>query len=164
MKKHQDKIKLDLVNDYEKFVGTLESYYETGMECLGLILYKEGETFRTKNLSFTEDGKNGPAFYKTHEGIIFIKKGDIILIGGKKTIGIGNHTASHMDSYKLSEYPYLDGRRWSDDEKINWLKLFNQNIKAELYRPKSKDGESVFICLDPDFQETMKRIINRPMF
>lgn len=157
MKIRDNQINLDLDNDYEKFVGTLDFYYETGMESEGLILYKEGENFRTKKLSFTEDGKNSPDFYKTHEGIVFLKKGDIVLIG-KKTIGIGNQTAAYIDSYKLSAYPYLDGRRWSDEEKANWLKLFDKNIKAELYRPKSKDGETLFICLDPDFQETMNKI------
>jgi hypothetical protein len=158
-------LSLDLEKDYAiAGDGILDSYFETGMECWGLILFKSGDEFKAKNLNYTANNKNGPEFYNKHEGIVFLDKGDILVLENGHYIGIGNISAAEEDHYSLSSYPYIDGNSWSKEEKSKWIDLFQNKTKAKLYRPKKKEDRFVFLALDPNYSKILRKKLNGPIF
>lgn len=95
----------------KKFIiktGRLDIFFETGLECLGLVL--------------EEDGKQG------YDALNFIKEMDILKIGHQKIAFIYDMTFAKNDAHRLSFYP----RGFSRKELIE---LFDKkHPKATLYR------------------------------
>lgn len=116
--------------------GTLETYFETGMECLGLILYLEGDEYKTKNPNYDpNDSKKGPDFYKSHNGIVYLERGDVLelLDGTNRKFTIGNRQLASKDKYRVSAYPFevIDLKEW--------VKLFlSETIQAQVIREVKK--------------------------
>jgi hypothetical protein len=118
--------------EWEKHEGTLETYYETGMECMGLVLYKD-EPKGTPNSSFdpskpetSSNFKN----YKSFEALKFVEKGSILEIDGVKYAMLKDRAFAQADGYRLSVYPIGFSRQ-------ELVELFGPgNKKATLYLKK----------------------------
>lgn len=123
---------------YLTFEGTLETYYETGMEHLALGLQLSDERFKQKNSSFTGDPKNGPEYYYSLEGFIFLQPQDrleVITDKGTEVFMIGNKSLAKDDSYRFgSAYP----KEISSNELSQWSSFFAKNCTAKIIRPIKK--------------------------
>lgn len=121
--------------DYIKKIGTLQTYFETGMECTGLIFYEDG-VYGGPNPDFDpskpEDGRNFKNFH-THDGITFIETGHILRFEDGTQVGmIKDREFAKSDGYRLSFYP----RGYSRFELVN---LFApENVKVTIYIPQEK--------------------------
>jgi hypothetical protein len=131
------------------------------MESLGLILYKDGDQYLTKNKNYVKDNSGGPEFYKSHEGIEFVRQGDVIALDDGTMIGIGNFSAAEKDKYSLSSYPYLQGKLWNENQKKQWIQLFEKEVSARLYRPKKPDDRYIFVVLDPNYKTILSQMVNK---
>lgn len=103
-------------------------YHETGMDCNGLILYREdivGEPNPNFNSSKPVDGSNFPT-YKSYDGIIWLKQGQILQIDNKLIVMKKDRIFSALDNYALSFYP----EGFSKEELFI---LFNSNKKANIW-------------------------------
>lgn len=116
--------------------GTLETYFETGMECMGLILYEDG-IIGGPNPNFDPSKPEGGSNfknYKTHDGINFVEKMDVIELLNKngkvykRILCIYDIKKAREDGYRLSLY--IEG--W---DKMELARLFYpENKKARLYK------------------------------
>lgn len=93
----------------QEIKGTMATYFETGMECMGLVLI--------------EDGKEG------YDGLHFIAQGDILQPDGDKKVAmIKDREFGAQDGFRLSFYPY--GYTLKE-----WVSLFNtENKRATLWK------------------------------
>lgn len=123
-----------------EYIGNLTTYYETGMEYLGLGLDIDNPIFFEKNLNYdTQNGKE-PEFFRSLEGLVLLNKNDrieIYLTNGKiKKFTMGNHDLAKIHNYKLGQsYPIecstLEGL-------LEYTSYFNQGLKAKIIRPIKK--------------------------
>lgn len=120
----------------EEFIlkkGTLQTHFETGMECLGLAFY-EDDIHGPPNPNFDplkpEDRSNFKN-YSSYDGLHFLANGQILQIeNGPKIALIKDRDFAKRDGYRLSFYP----RGFSRSE---LLKLFaKETIKAKLWIKK----------------------------
>jgi len=96
-----------------KHKGTLETYYETGMECLGLQLYLDNYEIPNKNYN-PKDSNSGPEFFHDWSGVITLDKGDKVKILSSplsqyegKTFTVGILKWAAKDKYRLGAmYPF----------------------------------------------------------
>lgn len=85
---NKPKIEIDAsvkLKNYTKLKGRLSTYFETGMECLGLV--------------FNEDGKDG------YDGLHFIKHGHILKIERQRFLMVADPGFAKRDGYRFSFYP-----------------------------------------------------------
>ena len=104
--------KRKLAKKYATYDGQLEAYHETGMECQGLTLYKDG--FEKANPDYIEGSKKWPhniPFFRSYEGQEYIAKGDILTvmkedgITKERTIRVvPDFQAAVEDNHRLSIY------------------------------------------------------------
>lgn len=114
------------------FKGKLEDYYETGMESLGLILYLSKFKIPNENYNL-KDKTKGPKFWKTYDGMVMLKPGDVLRIvkssikkyEGKK-IEIGNINLAKKDKFRLTAYPE------GNISLLEWRSLFSGKTTAVL--------------------------------
>lgn len=115
---------------YEKIEGTLETYFETGMDCIGLILYDK--TKLTPNPSFDplkpEKDMNF-AHFKDWSGIHFISHGDFLQVeDGDIWAMTKDRDFAARDGYHLSFYP-------CGFTKEDWVNLFiTEKVEATLWK------------------------------
>jgi len=124
---------------WECYEGTLETYHETGMECMGLVLYRDG--FLTPNPDY-DPGKKGWPFsvqhWKTIDGVVMVGKFDVIELLRKdgrvhrRFPVLPDHRLAKEDGYRLSSY-------CRGMTKHEWYKLFlTEDKRARLWRQKKK--------------------------
>lgn len=114
-----------------KYKGSLETYYETGMEHLGLQLYRDGYEVPNKHYD-PKDPSKGPKYFHDWSGVISLDPGDKITILKSqlkqyegKSFTIGNRSWAKEDNYRFgacypsSKIPILD-----------WRNLFELKTKA----------------------------------
>lgn len=120
--------------DYDKIEGTLETYFETGMECMGLILYDKTKLIPNDKFDPTkpEEGMNFP-FFHDHSGIHFISSLNLLQVeDGPITVMVKDREMGAEDGYRLSFYP----QGYSLAE---WTALFRSgNMKATLWIRKKE--------------------------
>lgn len=121
---------------YLNYHGKLTTYFETGMEHLGLGLQLQESKFKTKNDRYDGTHKNGPEFYESLEGLILLRPGDRVDIStpqGLQTFLIGNRTLAQQDGYRLGgAYP---------KETIDlptFVNFFQTELSATIIRPVKK--------------------------
>lgn len=116
-------------SEWEKHVGTLQTFHETGMECLGLALYKDGIVGES-NPNFDPskpENKNNFKNYASYEALKFIESGSILEIDSIKYAMIKDIEFAKSDAYHLSFYPKGFSRK-------ELIKLFvPENKKAILW-------------------------------
>ena len=103
----------DLPQEYIQINGTLETYFETGMECIGLVLYD-------KTYDATHPGTANPHFdqarpessenfkyYKSMEATHFLKEGDVFKLASEpeRYLFKKDREFAGDDAYRLSFYP-----------------------------------------------------------
>jgi len=93
--------------EYDLKVGTLQTYYETGMECTGLVFYEDG-VHGGPNPDFDPskpESKSNFRYYSSYDGLHFIEHGMILEIDGQKIGIIKDRDFASRDGYRLSFYP-----------------------------------------------------------
>ena len=95
-------------------VGTLQTHYETGMECLGLVFYEDGingppnPNFDPTKPETSMNFKN----YASWDAMTFLESGQILQVGdGEKFVMVKDRDMSSRDGYRLSFYPRGFGRK-----------------------------------------------------
>lgn len=95
--------------------GTLESYFETGMEGIGLQLHRD--EFETKNPNYDpNDSNKGPEFYHSWDGVVSLNKQDKIKIidsplskYNSQIFTLGDLKKAAKDKYRFGAcYPFED--------------------------------------------------------
>lgn len=115
---------------YMKKIGTLQTYLETGMECLGLVFYEDG-VYGEPNPDFDPskpESRENFSRYSSFAGVTFIDSGQILKLPSGELVGmIKDRDFAKRDAYNLSFYP----QGFSKDE---WLDLFGQeNTKVTIW-------------------------------
>jgi hypothetical protein len=121
--------------EYEMFEGKLNTHFETGMECLGLVFEKDG-MIGPLNPEFKENlPESGSNFryFGNFDALVFLNRGQVLeLPDGKMVSMIKDPQFSGRDGYRLSFYP----RGFSTKE---LLELFCAgNVKAKLWVKKQE--------------------------
>jgi hypothetical protein len=97
----------DLAETHDRIEGTLQTHFETGMECLGLVLYEDGKR-GPPNPGFDpevpEDGNNFRNF-STYEALHYVGKGDVLEYDGARYLMGRDSEFARDDGYRLSVYP-----------------------------------------------------------
>lgn len=92
---------------WDRFEGTLQTFNETGMECLGLVLQCD-EPHGDANPDFDpakpETGSNF-RWYSSYDALHFIEKNTILEIDGVRYAMIKDSEFAEADAYNLSFYP-----------------------------------------------------------
>lgn len=123
--------------DYVKKTGTLQTHFETGMECLGLVFYDENAPKGPPNPEYDpskpEDRRNFKHF-STYEALTFIGNGMILqLPSGEKVFMIRDRDFAIQDGFNISFYP----RGFTKKE---WIELFvPENVKVTLWVKEKKN-------------------------
>lgn len=116
------------------FTGTLSTYYETGMEHLGLVLEVDSPQFKIPNPKFGQ--ANEIEFFRTLDGTVFLRPNDRLEVdtdSGIQVFMIGNRNLAKEDGYKFgSVYPKEIS---SISDLKNFIKHFNSESKAKVIRP-----------------------------
>lgn len=120
---------------FKKKTGTLQTYFETGMECMGLIFYEDG-IHSSPNPNFDSnkpESKSNFRYFSSHDGITFIASGHIIEFANGDKIGMAkDREFAKKDGYRLSFYP-------QGYTKKEWLALFeSEMLKVTLWIPETK--------------------------
>lgn len=134
--KWEKKIVDETVQDITKthtgpIVGVLDYYFETGMECMGLVVYEDGhEGSPNPNFDPTKpEGGDNFKNYKTHDAINFIERGDILELDGVKYLMARDRDFALEDGFRLSMYPMGFSKK-------ELIELFNAAKPAKLWRIK----------------------------
>lgn len=131
-KKPKIVIEESLGEEWDQHVGTLETFCETGMECLGLVLQKD-EPKGGPNPNFdpsVPESKNNFRYYASYDALKFIEHGNVLEIDGIKYAMIKDREFAQSDAYRLSFYPIGFSRK-------ELLKLFlPENKRAILWIKK----------------------------
>jgi hypothetical protein len=120
-------------NEWNHFEGYLDTFTETGMECLCMVLETDepkGEPNPHFDSSKPESSSNFKN-YKSYENLHFIEHGNILEVDGVRYAMLKDREFAKADNYNLSFYPIGFSRR-------EWLLLF-MNVKpkrATLYVKK----------------------------
>lgn len=119
---------------YDKFTGTLQTYFETGMECMGLTFYIDG-VHGGPNPDFDptkpESGSNFKNF-SSWEGTMFIETGMVITMpDGQHVCMVKDRMFAKQDGYRLSFYCI-------GYNKQEWIDLFLKEVKVTLYAPNAE--------------------------
>lgn len=118
-----------------EFTGTLTTFYETGMEHLGLGLNLESPQFKDKNPNYGPKNPKEPEYFYSYEALILLKRNDRIEIEVDGTVNIfhiGNRNVAQSHGYKFGEaYPL----EFSLEQLDQWIKLFHKPLKAKIIRP-----------------------------
>lgn len=128
-------------DNYIKKTGTLQTYFETGMECMGLVFYDDAAPLGPPNPDFDPskpESRNNFKHFSTYDGLTFIKQGMVLqLPSGDKVFMIRDIDFSRQDAYNISFYP----RGFT---KAEWMELFvHENVKVTLWVKKEKPNETL---------------------
>jgi len=125
--------------EYEMKQGTLQTYFETGMESLGLVFYEDG-VYGGPNPDFDPskpESRSNFKFYASYDGLHFLQSGQILQIENGPKIGIvKDRDFASRDGYRLGFYPQGFSR-------LELLSLFGkETVKAKLWIKKvpKKEG------------------------
>lgn len=99
----------ELGDEYQRFTGVLSTYFETGMEALGLV-FERDDVSGPPNPNFDPsqpENRNNFKNFKTLDGLIFLKHGQILQIGedGEKIALIKDIDFAKSDGFRLTMYP-----------------------------------------------------------
>jgi len=97
----------DLTGTHNSITGILDTYYETGMEVISIIVdpMKKGAPNKSYDPSKPDSGTNFP-FYKDLMDMHFINKNDILqLDNGMRYALIHDRDFAVEDDYRMSIYP-----------------------------------------------------------
>jgi hypothetical protein len=122
------------LEEYTKIEGVLETYYETGLECLGLIIHNSAINGTVPNPKFDSTKPESSVnfkYFSSYEDMHFIESGDILQPeGGSRYLLIKDRQFAADDAYRLSFYP--QGFTYQE-----WTALFSkQDIKATVWTKK----------------------------
>lgn len=128
-------VKFEPNENFIKKTGTLQTYFETGMECLGLAFYEDG-IHGSPNPDFNPsmpEGKNNFKYFSSHEGMTFIENGHILGLPNGERVGmLKDRDFAKRDGYRLSFYP-------QGFSKSEILELFyDETVKVTIWIPVSK--------------------------
>lgn len=134
-KRSRPVIQLTSEKNYVKKIGTLQTHYETGMECLGLTFYEDG-VHGGPNPEFDSSKPEGPnnfKFFSTYDGLTYIENGQILQFpDGKTVMMLKDRDFAKEDGYRLSFYP----QGYTKEE---WLSLFSsQKLAVIIWIPLNK--------------------------
>jgi hypothetical protein len=123
------------LSQYKRIDGVLERYFETGMECVGLVL-SDKTKFGPPNPNFDpskpEDGRNFKN-YADINSIHFLGHGDILQPEGQlKFLLIKDRSFAADDGYTLSLYP----QGFSREELVKLF--FSEKTKATVWVKKKR--------------------------
>lgn len=128
-------IKFTPPETYEKMTGRLNTYFETGMECLGLVFENSAIT-GSPNPNFDSSKPESEANFKnyaSYDALHFITTGMIIEFEDGTKVGMmKDRTFSRQDGFRLSFYP----QGYSKEE---WMELFEKRTKVVLYVKKENN-------------------------
>jgi len=121
---------VDLGKTHEKLEGWLETHFETGMECLGLVLDQRIPDGPNPNFDPTkpEDGSNFKNF-RSYAGLHYVGREDVLEVDGERILMARDRDFAQADGYRLSLYP-------SGFSSKELIKLFNSNKKATLWQKR----------------------------
>ena len=115
---------------YAKKHGTLQTHFETGMECLGLVFYEDG-VHGGPNPDFDPskpEDRNNFKYFASYDGLTFLETGHIIQFADGQMVGlVKDRDFAKRDGYRLSFYPQGFSRK-------ELLELFMpENVKVTLW-------------------------------
>ena len=121
-------------SEYTKIEGALETFHETGMECMGLVLVDK-TMHGPPNPAFDPSKPRGGAnfeFYGNYNALHWFKTGDILQVDGSVKVGLLEDRAfATSDGYRLSFYPQGFTR-------AELVALFSyENVRATLWTKKT---------------------------
>lgn len=122
---------------YEMKIGKLDTHFETGMECLGLVFYEDG-IHGGPNPNFDpgkpENGSNFK-FYASYDALTFITHGHILQVeDGPKWGMMKDREFAIRDGFSVSFYP-------AGFSKFELMELFTlPKKKAKLWIKKKTEG------------------------
>lgn len=122
----------EIPDDYDKIQGTLQTYFETGMECLGLVLQAD-EPKGPPNPKFNPllpEGRDNFRNYSSYDALFFIENGDILEVDGVMYAMVQDRKFARADGYRFSFYPM----GWSKKELVELF--MPENKRAVIYRKK----------------------------
>lgn len=128
-------IAFDPSEEFTLKIGKLCTYFETGMECMGLAFYEDG-IHGPPNPSFDPskpEGHSNFKFYASYDALNMIKHGDLLQIEDGPIYGmLKDRDLASRDGYRLSFYP----QGFSREELL--LLFGKENVKAKLWVKKDK--------------------------
>lgn len=123
-------------DEYTFKLGTLQTYYETGMECMGLVFYEDG-VHGGPNPNFDPskpESKSNFRYYSSYDGLHFIETGMIVEINGQKIGMVKDRDFATRDGYRLSFYPAGFSRK----ELIELFSPENVEVRAWIKKKEIK--------------------------
>lgn len=127
-------IKFEPGEEYTLKSGTLQTYYETGMESMGLVFYEDG-IYGPTNPGFNPDlpeSRNNFKNYSSYDALNFIETGMILEINGQKIGMVKDRDFARRDGYRLSFYPAGFSRK-------ELIQLFApENVKVRVWIKKKE--------------------------
>lgn len=123
------------LSEYTALKGVLETYFETGLECLGLAFYRDDAVKGPRNPDFDPAkpaSRSNFEFFRTYEGMLLVGRGHLLELEGVGIIGLErDRDFAKADGHQLSYYP----RGFSKEE---WLNLFLKETKVCLWVKNDK--------------------------
>jgi hypothetical protein len=125
----------DLSSSFKKKVGVLQTYFETGMESLGLIFCEDG-IHGNPNPNFDPnkpEDRDNFQYFSSWDAITFIATGQVIEFANGEKVGMAkDREFAKKDGYRISFYP-------QGYSKKEWLDLFaTEKLQVTLWIPESK--------------------------
>lgn len=121
-------------SEYTKIEGTLETFYETGLECVGLVLVDKTKR-GPPNPSFDPSKPRGGAnfeFYGNYSALHWFDTGDILQVDGGPKVGLlRDQEFAASDGYRLSFYP----QGFTRAELV--AMFFYENVNATVWTKKT---------------------------
>jgi hypothetical protein len=134
-KKPKPLINFEPGDDYIKKVGTLQTHFETGMECMGLVFYEDGiHGPPNPNFDTTKpEGGGNFKFYGNYNAMTFINHGHVIQFPNGEKVGmLKDREFAQKDGYRLSFYP-------QGFSKAEWITLFaSESVNVTIWIKKEK--------------------------
>jgi hypothetical protein len=119
--------------EYEKIEGVLSTYFETGMECLGLILIRDAPAHALNpDYDATKpESELNFKYFRSIDSVEFVASGMILEAGETgRLVLLRDQRFAAADGYRLSFYP-------KGFTKTEWLELFSSGkVRATLWRLK----------------------------
>jgi len=129
--------KIKAIHDLGEFSGTLETYFETGMECLGFILHDDRGITNSPSFNNSTKKWDGPIqeFHSIDWTIWLDKKGQKIEVYGED--GSIEYTGDlTLNRQALAKFGYRHSFIPNEVDFDTWCKWFARKAKAKVWKDK----------------------------